>query len=105
MRSSLAGQPYKVYVITDVIPLGAQEPAGTEARYVQVVTRMGPRSTIKYVDYLEQPTLVFDLKVLNDGVITLDILKTIFDYGSIHGIGQERSQGWGRYTFDITKIQ
>ena len=95
----------KVYVMTDVIPLGAKEPAGTEARYVQVVTRLGPRSTIKYVEYLEKPSLVFELKVLNDGVITPEILNTIFEYGSIHGMGQERSQGWGRYTFKVTGIQ
>jgi len=94
----------KVYVVTDVIPLGAEEPAGTEARYVQVMTRMGPRSTIKYVEYLEKPELTFELKVFNDGVITPDILNTIFEYGSIHGMGQERSQGWGRYTFNITEL-
>jgi len=95
----------KVYVITDVIPLAAKEPAGTEARFVQVMTRMGPRSTIKYVDYLDKPTLVFNLKVFNDGVITPELLNTIFEYGSIHGLGQERSQGWGRYTFNITSSQ
>ncbi|MBA7630693.1 hypothetical protein ES703_38217 [subsurface metagenome] len=94
----------KVYVVTDVIPLGAKEPAGTEARYVQVMTRMGPRSTIKYVEYLEKPSLTFELKVFNDGVITPEILNTIFEYGSIHGMGQERSQGWGRYTFNITEL-
>ena len=94
----------KVYVVTDVIPLGAKEPAGTEARYVQVMTRMGPRSTIKYVEYLEKPELTFELKVFNDGVITPEILNTIFEYGSIHGMGQERSQGWGRYTFNITEL-
>jgi hypothetical protein len=29
------------------------------------------------------------------------MLRVIFDYGSIHGLGQERSQGWGRYTYTI----
>lgn len=94
----------KVYVVTEGIPLGVKEIAGTETRYVQVMTRLGPRSTIKYVDYLEKPTLVFELKVLNDGVITEEILKAIFEYGGIHGLGQERSQGWGRYSFNITEI-
>lgn len=91
----------KVYVMTDVIPLGAKKIAGTEQRFVQVMTRMGPRSTIKYIDYLESPTLSFQLNVLNDGVITEEILRTLFEYGSIHGMGQERSTGWGRYTFSI----
>ncbi|KKL94658.1 hypothetical protein LCGC14_1862490 [marine sediment metagenome] len=94
----------KVYVMTDIIPLGVKEVAGTETRYVQVMTMQGPRSTIKYVDYLEKPALLFELKVLNDGVITLATLEAIFDYGSIHGLGQERSQGWGRYEFKITEL-
>jgi len=92
----------KIYVTTDVIPLGATEPAGTETRYVQVMTRLGPRSTIKYVDYLEKPTLVFELKVLNDGIITPEVLEALFEYGSVHGMGQERSQGWGRYEFSLS---
>jgi hypothetical protein len=100
----------KVYVMTDVIPLlmggplvRAKEIAGTEQRFVQVMTRMGPRSTIKYIDYLNSPTLSFhfQLNVLNDGVITEEILHTLFEYGSIHGMGQERSTGWGRYSFTI----
>jgi len=48
--------------------------------------------------------LTFELKVFNDGVIAPEILNTIFEYGSIHGMGQERSQGWGRYTFNITEL-
>lgn len=95
----------KVYVMTDVIPLGAKEPVGTEQRFVQVMTRMGPRSTLKFIDYLEKPTLRFQLNVLDDKVITTEILSSIFEYGSIHGLGQERSQGWGRYTFTITELK
>lgn len=94
----------KVYVMTDIIPLGTKEIAGTEQRFVQVMTRQGPRSTIKYIDYLEKPTLKFRLNVLDDGIITDEILKAIFEYGSIHGLGQERSQGWGRYDFTITEL-
>lgn len=100
----------KVYVMTDIIPLmvkgvQAKEIDGTEQHFVQLMTRQGPRSTIKYVDYLEKPTLKFRLNVLDDGIITEDILNTIFEYGSIHGLGQERSQGWGRYTYKIKEIQ
>jgi hypothetical protein len=69
------------------------------------MTRQGPRSTIKFIDYLEKPTLSFHLNVLDDGVITPTILNSIFEYGSVHGLGQERSQGWGRYTFTITEVK
>jgi len=104
IKSLKAKVANKVYVMTDVIPLGAKEIAGTVQRFVQVITRKGPRSTIKYVDYLEKPILKFRLNVLDDGIITDDILNTIFEYGSVHGMGQERSQGWGRYTFTIRKL-
>ncbi len=94
----------KVYVETDIIPLDAKEPSGTEQLFVQVLTPRGPRSSIKYIDFLEKPLLKFRLKVLDDDVITKDILDTIFEYGCVHGVGQERSQGWGRYTYKITAL-
>jgi len=95
----------KVYVMTDIIPLGAKDPAGTEQRFIQVMTMQGPRSTIKFIDYLDKPTLEFVLNVVDDDVITLPILQSIFEYGSIHGLGQERSQGWGRYDFTLTELK
>lgn len=95
----------KVYVMTEVIPLGTKVIAGTEQRFIQVMTMQGPRSTIKYIDYLEKPVLRFQLNVLEDDVINFETLNAIFDYGCVHGLGQERSQGWGRYTYTITEVK
>lgn len=99
----------KVYVMTDVMPLmrnGEQirEADGTIQRFIQVMTMKGPRSTMKFVDYVEKPELTFQLNVLDDGVIEDDILDAIFEYGAVHGLGQERSQGWGRYTYSIRRV-
>jgi hypothetical protein len=91
----------KVYVMTDRIYLGKMEPDGTIQRFIQAITPKGPRSTIKYIDYVVAPRLSFDLKVLDDGVIQDRHLRTIFEYGAVHGIGQERSQGLGRYTLEV----
>jgi len=93
----------KVYVETDVIPLGKREPDGNEQRFIQVMTRQGPRSTYKFIDYIESPELTFSLRVLDDGVITEEMLRAIFEYGGVHGLGQERSQGWGRYR--LTRLE
>ena len=90
----------KTYVETDRIVLGKAEPDGTIQRFIQVMTRQGPRSSIKYVDYIENPKLVFVMRLLNDGVVTEKVLRRIFEYGGTHGIGAERSQGWGRYTLE-----
>ena len=87
----------KVYIETDVIPLGKAEPDGCEQRFIQVLSRQGPRSTKKFIDYVESPLISFSLRVLDDEVITEEMLRTIFEYGGTHGLGQERSQGWGRY--------
>lgn len=91
----------KVYVVDDHIPLKKREPDGYEQRFIQVMTRQGPRSTYKFIDYVDDVALAFTLRVLDDGVITEEMLQAIFDYGSVHGLGQERSQGWGRYSYTI----
>ena len=87
-----------IYVSTTKLYLGRDEPDGCEQRFIQVMTRQGPRSTIKYVDYVVDPTLTFTLKMKAKSEITLDHLRAVFAYGEVHGMGQERSQGWGRYT-------
>ena len=109
----------RLYVANDLIPLTSSElvpftePEGTETRYIQVMTRQGPRSAIKYIDYILDPYLTFNIKLLNDtrdpkkvkDIITIEHIKSILEYGSIHGMGAERSQGWGRYTIsNITEI-
>ena len=93
-----------VYVSTTKIYLGRQEPDGCELRYIQVLTRQGPRSTIKYVDYVLDPTLTFALKLKAKTEITPDHLRAVFAYGEVHGMGQERSQGWGRYTLTSLRL-
>lgn len=96
----------RVYVMTDKIYLGVNEVAGTQERFIQVMTRQGPRSSIKYIDWVDSPTLEFTLRLLNDDVITEEHLKAVFEYGGIHGMGGERSQSWGRYTArDLVPIE
>ena len=85
----------------------------TEVRFIQVMTRQGPRSAIKYIDYVTNPAFDVTIKLLNDtrnpkttrDIITIDHISAILEYGSVHGMGAERSQGWGRYTVtDITEL-
>lgn len=87
----------RVYVVTDKIYVGAKEVSGTQERFIQVMTRQGPRSSIKYIDWVESPTLEFTIRLLNDDVIKKEHLEAVFEYGGMHGMGGERSQGWGRY--------
>lgn len=93
----------RVYVEPAKIYLDKSEPDGSETRIVHAMTMKGPRSSLKTIDYVNSPTLKFILKVLDDGVIDRDILEAIFEYGSEHGMGQERSQDWGKY--ELVKIE
>ena len=79
------------------------EPDGVQQRFIQVMTRQGPRSSIKYVDYVINPTMYFTVKLLDDGVIKPEHLTMALEFGSVHGMGAERSQGWG--TYDILSIE
>lgn len=93
-------EPMKMYIVKKsgngyTAPL--QEPDGTEMRFVHAMTPKGKRSSIKMIDYVNEPVLRFRLKVLNDGVITEELLRILLEYGGTHGTGQERGQDWGKY--------
>ena len=93
----------RLYVENEIIPLDRKEPDGTETRYIQVMTAQGPRSSIKYIDYVNQPTLSFVVRLYNDGLYGIEDIREVLLYGSIHGMGQERGQDWGRY--EIVRLE
>jgi len=93
----------RVYIEPAKIYLDKSEPDGSETRIVHAMTMKGPRSSLKTIDFVDKPVLKFTLKVMDDGVIDEKILKAIFEYGSEHGMGQERSQDWGKY--ELVKLQ
>lgn len=92
--------PDEPWKIIDVVP----DPDGNEIRIVHAMTMKGPRSSLKTIDYVDNGVLKFTLKVLDDRVIKRDILEAIFEYGGTHGIGQERSQGWGQYEYKFAEV-
>lgn len=95
----------RVYVEPAKLYLGKSEPDDCEMRIIHVMTAKGVRNSLKKIDYVKDAELTFNLKVLDDGVVTEDILRSIFEYGSTHGMGQERSQDFGRYTFEMTEVK
>lgn len=66
------------------------------------MTMQGPRSSLKLFDYIDQPTITFRLRVLNDGVFKEEMLKVILEYCQENGLGADRSQGFGQ--FDIVSF-
>jgi|DewCreStandDraft_5_1066085.scaffolds.fasta_scaffold01244_43 hypothetical protein len=95
-------EPYRVHILRDGKPV--QKEDGQYDQAVHVMTALGPRSALKVIRYVERPTLKFELLVLDDGFITDAVLEAIFEYGSVHGYGGERSMGEGRYEWEMKQI-
>lgn len=88
----------RVFPVQDAIPLGRSEPDGIELVVGHVSGPQGPRSTITYHEYADQPRIEFDLLVLRDSVES-DHWAEIWNLAEENGLGALRSQGYGR--FDI----
>lgn len=80
------------------------KPDGMEERAIHVDTAQGPRTALKRVDYIMAPASVkFTVRFLDDGVINLDLIKIILEFGGWNGLGADRSQGNG--LFQVIEIQ
>jgi len=76
---------------------------GTEERAIHVMTPMGPRNALKRFDFIEPgATVSFSLKVLDDGLVTQDLIEVLLEYAGQNGLGADRSQGSGQ--FKVTKF-
>lgn len=79
-----------------------REPDGNEERAIHVMTAMGPRTALKSVDWVGPCEINFTIKLLNDGVVDIDLVKILLEYAGENGLGADRSQGNG--LFDVTSI-
>jgi hypothetical protein len=63
-----------------------------------------PLNALKNFEYIDPPCLMtFTLLVLGRSVSDTD-LHHLFSYGGIHGFGGERSDGEGRYSYGIERL-
>lgn len=101
----------RVFVVESQIDLGKPEPDGTYESIVHAMTRQGPISALKRVDFITRPAFSFHLEVLNEPLISKDsekknakkvepveYLSAILPLAMREGMGAERSQGFGRFT-------
>lgn len=99
LRSKLAE---RVFVTPKLIRLGATQASVVE-RPIHVMTAMGPRTALKRTDYLENVKVACVLTVLADRLITEQILLAILEHASLNGLGTDRSQGNGTFTYKLEK--
>ena len=94
----------RVFVAPKVIPLGVDRPTNTIERPIHVMTAQGPRTALKRTDYVDGAKVTCYLLVLDDGLITEKILRQILTHASLNGVGTDRSQGAGTFTYTLTQI-
>lgn len=92
----------KVITILDGEGKPIKEPESTE-RPIHVMTQQGPRTALKRTDYVENVKVVCLLKVLNTNVISERTLRLILEHASSNGLGTDRSQGNGTFTYELVK--
>lgn len=89
----------RVFVDELQIPLGRKEPDGTHLQIGQVSGPKGPRSTLTYVDYCEQPSITFTVSSLHDCIDREKWIELLVLSQRL-GLGALRSLGYG--TFKVT---
>jgi hypothetical protein len=98
----------RVFPAPRTIPIlqdnGTTEPVKviTRQRPIHVMTARGERSAIKKTDCVENVRLEYVLEVLDDGMIKEDLLRFILEHARRNGLGTDRSQGFGKFTYELT---
>ena len=98
----------RVFVEEEEIPLGVDEPDGSEESPVHAWTPQGPITALKRVDFVIQPTISFTIRALKQPLVTKGknkihpaaYVRAILEYAQDGGLGADRSQGYGKFTVD-----
>jgi hypothetical protein len=88
--------------------LGKTEPDGTDESAIHVMTAQGPRTALRRMDYVTEPTLSFEVWILKTAPqetrhIGEEQLVEILCHASENGLGASRSQGEGK--LDIVSFE
>ena len=76
---------------------------GVVERPLRAQTMQGPRVTLARSDYMNAGTkLTFEIKVVESAKeFTVEVVKSLFEYGELQGLGQFRNGSYGRFTVEI----
>ena len=80
-----------------------KEPDGQQERMIHVMTRLGPRDSLKREDYIEAgATMTFDIKIVvptnkQDANLTETHIRDMLELGQNIGLGGSRSQCFGQF--------
>lgn len=100
LRAKLAE---RLFVAPKLIGLGVREPSDTTERPIHVMTARGPRTALKRTDLVRDAKVAVELRVLDDGIITEHILRSILEHAAVNGFGTDRSQGNGTFQWELAR--
>jgi len=92
-----------VFVEEEYISLGRAEPDEVIERPISVVTRQGPRTSIKRCEVCRDVEIEFHLRRLRGGEVSEAVLLAILEYAQQMGLGADRSQGRG--VFEVVDVE
>ena len=94
----------QLFVEENYIPIGRTEPDEVLEKPISVMTRQGPRTSIKRYEICHDVEIEFTLKRLaRGGEVTEKVMLAILDYAQDMGIGADRSQGRG--VFEVLSVE
>ena len=93
--------PRRIYFQKEGAPVKSVD--GVVERPLRAQTMQGPRVTLARSDYMNAGTkLTFEIKVVESAKeFTVEVVKSLFEYGELQGLGQFRNGSYGRFTVEI----
>ena len=98
VKNAMSKLAERVFVEPDKLFIAPLDAVKEEERPVHVMTRLGPRTSLKRYEYVVGPFVEFRLRVLADGIFGEEDLRTMLEYAQFNGLGADRSQGEGTFT-------
>ena len=103
LKSKVADQ---VFVVEEWIKLGRTDPDDVDERPIHVMTRQGPRDSLKVCEILRDVEIEFTVRRLSasgKSSVPEKVLMAILDYAQSIGLGADRSQGAG--VFEVLSVE
>jgi len=94
----------RVFVEPDKLWLGRQEPTGVELMIGHLSGPTGPRSTLGYHEYVQQPLLEFTVPAVRDA-LTRERWAHIWVLAQEKGFGALRSLGFARFYLERWELE
>jgi len=106
MKNARAKIDAYVFVYPREIPIVTDSPILILERPLRAMTMQGPRVSVARSEMIPAGAKIeCEVQVLAPDIISEHLLRTILDYGRYKGIGQWRNGGYGRFEYELTKVE